>query len=206
MIGMAEMPDNYFELAIVDPPYGIGVSTKKSYHLNSLTKYKPKKWDSNIPDKKYFDELFRVSKNQIVWGANYFVKFLKPSKNWIVWNKKQPEGVSFSMHELAFYSGNGQAKMFTHSRSGNCVSNNPEKAQQYMRIHPTQKPIALYRWLLQNYAKKGDKTLDTHVGSGSSLIACIEEGHEYVGYELDADYFRAATKRIEEFKAQGRLF
>lgn len=209
MEGMKGYPDNYFELAICDPPYGIGISkvktmgkTRKSH---TLTFYEPKKWDNEIPDKKYFDELFRVSKNQIIFGMNYFLENLKSTKCFVVWDKKMG-GNNYSMAELIYTSFDKPSKIFRHYRAGNCVSNNPEKAKQHIKIHTTQKPVALYQWLLQNYAKKGDKILDTHVGSGSSIIACIEEGYNYVGFELDKDYHDAAVKRINEFKEQGKLF
>ena len=204
--GMKECPDGHFDLAIVDPEYGINASKKHKYHRNAMTKYKPKNWDTKIPSKKYFKELFRVSKEQIIWGGNYFVKHLIPAKNWIVWDKKQPNGVSFSMHELAFYSGAGQAKIFSQLHCGNRVSNSPDKAQKYLKIHPTQKPVALYLWLLNNYAKPGDLILDTHVGSASSLIACEKLGFNYVGYELDKDYYKAACDRLNEFRLQVDMF
>ena len=191
---------------MVDPPYGIGASYKKQYHKNSMTKYSCKEWDNEIPQKSYFDELFRISENCIIWGANYFVEFLPVSKNWIVWNKMQPEGVSFSMHELAFYSGKGQAKIFTHYNGGNRVANNPEKALKYIRIHPTQKPVALYRWILQNYAKPGDKIIDTHSGSGSLACACHIEKFDFLAVEKDIDYFNDSVKRLYELRSQGVLF
>ena len=203
---MKDKPDKFYSLAIVDPPYGIGASSKKNYHANSITKYNKKEWDNKIPDKKYFDELFRISNNQIIWGGNYFTKFLPPAKNWIVWNKMQPENVSFSMHELAFYSGKGQAKIFTHYNGGNRVSNNLEKAQQYIRIHPTQKPVALYKWLLQNYAKPGDKLLDTHSGSGSFRIAAYDMGFDLDSCEIDEDYFKDNNARFENHIKQTDLF
>ena len=196
MEGMKEFPDNYFELAIVDPPYGIGASSIKKYSTAVFTKYIPKKWDNERPAKHYFDELFRVSKEQIIFGGNYFTGFLPPVKNWIVWDKLQPEGISFSMHELIFYSGKGQAKIYRgHNGANRCTVKH--LAKKYIRIHPTQKPIALYDWLLKMYAKPGDKILDTHVGSTSSLIACRNAGHEFIGFELDKDYYEAATKRME---------
>ena len=190
MDGMAQLPDKFFELAIVDPPYGINVSvggcgsrTRKYDRSNA------KRWDNNVPDANYWHELFRVSKNQIIWGMNYFD--LPPLSGFIVWDKKQPDGVTFAQAEIAFCSIPQTSKIFRLSPIG-----------QDNRIHQAQKPIALYKWLLSNYAKPGDKILDTHVGSASSLIACHQMGFEYWGFELDADYYKAATERLNRVKAQ----
>ena len=147
---MARYPDKYFELAIVDPPYGIGEGKRKSYHRNALTKYNSKQWDNQTPSLKYFKELFRVSKNQIIWGANYFTEYLPICKKWIIWDKKQPEGIDQAMFEMAYNSqDNIQAKIYRQSAQSNCnkVANNKSLAKQYIRIHPTQKPVALYKWL-----------------------------------------------------------
>lgn len=205
MIRMKEFPDKFFDLAIVDPEYGIGESERHSYHPNASTKYKPKKWDSKgVPDQSYFKELFRVSKNQIIWGGNYFE--LPTCKKPIIWDKQQPEG----MFEYAWQSqDNQQARIFRRSPSSdkNCVSNGDSRARQTrMRIHPTQKPIALYKWLLKNYAKEGDKILDTHLGSGSSRIAAHDMGFDFWGYELDPDYFQAQEKRFKQHISQTVLF
>ena len=192
MVGMARYPDKYFELAIVDPPYGIGInSSGRLGHYGG----KNKTWDSNIPNNKYFEELFRISKNQIIWGGNYFN--LSPTRCFLIWDKQQPEGVSFASCEFAWTNFNQSAKTFYFR---------PQNADEYSRIHPTQKPVKLYKWLLHNYAKKGDLILDTHVGSASSLIACYDMGFDAVGFELDKDYYEASKKRLEEFMAQGRLF
>lgn len=188
MAGMKEFPDKFFELAIVDPPYGIGISDNPVRQA-----HKKKSWDAAIPDKSYFDELFRVSQNQIIWGGNYFP--LPPTQNLIVWDKQQPQEFSLAMCEFAWCSIQRPAKMF---RRSVLLENG--------KIHPTQKPIALYRWLLQHYAKPGDKILDTHVGSASSLIACHEMGFRYVGFELDPDYYAAANARLERAKAQVSIF
>lgn len=207
MEAMAKFPDKFFELAIVDPPYGISESRRKSYHKNALTKYTAKKWDKSIPEQSFFNELFRVSKNQIIWGGNYFN--LPPMPKWIVWDKGQPEGIDQSMFELAWSSmKNVQSKIFRRpiSLDKNTVSNNKYLAQQHIRIHPTQKPIALYKWLLQNYAKPGDKILDTHLGSGSSRIAAWDMGFDFWGYELDADYFEAMEKRFKTHISKPTLF
>ncbi len=185
---MKEIPDKYFELAIVDPPYGIGISSNPVRQA-----HEKKSWDSATPDFRYFDELKRVSREQIVWGGNYYQ--MPPTQNYIVWDKRQPHDFSLAMCELAWCSIQKPIKMFSYS-----------VLTERGKIHPTQKPVALYRWLLKNYAKPGDKILDTHVGSASSLIACEEYGFDYLGIELDPDYYHAAKKRLETFKAQGRLF
>lgn len=206
MEGMKQFPDNYFELAIVDPPYGIRydelqnkiAGSKRSQNGGTWKEYKKTKWDRSIPDGKYFDELFRVSENQIIWGGNYFIEHLKNTKCFLLWDKIQRDNRSDG--EIAWTSFDRPLKVFRYSRADAYIN------QCDIKIHPTQKPVQLYRWLLQNYAKKGDKILDTHVGSGSSLIACIEEGFQYCGFEIDKDYYNSAQKRIEEIKAQGKLF
>ena len=191
MEGMAQYPDRYFDLAIVDPPYGIDInSSGRLGHYGG----KNKKWDEQIPNKNYFDELFRVSNNQIIWGGNYFG--LPPARCFIIWDKKQPENVSFASCEYAWTSFDKSAKTF-YQRPQNI---------DFQRIHPTQKPIKLYKWLLTNYAKQGDKILDTHLGSGSSRIAAWDMGFDFVGYELDPDYFQAQEKRFNDFKMQTKLF
>ena len=209
MEAMEAAPDNYWDLAIVDPPYGLGMGKIKTYVVSStktvLTKYKPKNWDNQIPNKKYFDNLFRISKHQIIFGANYFVEYLTATKCWIVWDKKIGDNC-FSMHELIYTSFNLPSKIVSLHFGSNRVSNNSEKAQKYIRIHPTQKPVALYTWLLSKYAKKGDKILDTHLGSGSSAIAAYNAGYEFHGYEIDTDYYNAAKKRFDNHKRQLRMF
>ena len=188
---MKEMPDNAFELAIVDPPYGINInSSGRLGHYGG----KGKKWDAKTPEQKYFDELFRVSKNQIIWGGNYFN--LPPTRCFLIWDKKQPENVSFASCEFAWTSFDASAKTFY-------LSPMNVKGE---RIHPTQKPVALYEWLLKNYAKPGDKILDTHVGSASSLIACHKMGFDYLGFEIDEEYYNKAKKRLDEVKAQQTIF
>jgi site-specific DNA-methyltransferase (adenine-specific) len=194
---MARYPDNYFELAIVDPPYGIGkklllggntgvVKFHEQYALNE--------WDDCIPKKKYFDELFRVSKNQIIWGGNYFIEFLKNTRGIIFWDKNLGEPNNFSHFELAWTSFECIARKYkTSSNTGN-------------RIHPTQKPVALYKWLLDKYAKEGDKILDTHLGSGSIAIACHDYKFELTACELDKEYFDKAMQRINNHMAQQKLF
>lgn len=182
------IPDKSIDLCIVDPPYGIGISDNPVRQM-----HEKKSWDKCVPSKAYFDELFRVSQNQIIWGGNYFD--LPPTQNYIVWNKVQPMDFSLAMCELAWCSVQRPIKMFTY-----------RVLAEKNKIHPTQKPVALYTWLLNNYAKKGDKILDTHVGSASSLIACHQMGFKYVGFEIDEDYFKSATARLEAVKSQVSFF
>lgn len=187
--GMKEFPDKYFDLAIVDPPYGINI--QKSGRLG---RYNTKNvWDSEIPSDDYFNELFRVSKNQIIWGGNYFD--LPPTKCFLIWDKKQPENISFASCEFAWTSFDSVAKTFYYS-----PMNDTDK-----RIHTTQKPVALYEWLLYRYAKDGDIILDTHVGSASSLIACYNTNHKFVGFELDEYYYKVSKQRLDTEMAQMRL-
>ena len=187
--GMKEYPDKYFDLAIVDPPYGIGLS-KNPFRQ----KQEKKNWDLSIPEMEYFIELFRVSKEQIIWGGNYFD--LPPSQGFIIWDKKQPEDFSSAMCEMAWMSFQKPAKMF----KKHVVTAEPNK------IHPTQKPISLYDWILLRYAKQGDKILDTHLGSGSSRIAAYRNGFDFIGFEIDKDYFEAQEKRFKTELMQPRLF
>ena len=200
MEAMKEMSDNQFDLAIVDPPYGIGISgqkEKKQGKKSDRKYHKEKNWDNKIPNKKYFKELQRVSRNQIIWGANYFVKHLsKGTKGWIVWFKGQI-GLTMSDCELAYSS---------FQKTTRVVNINRVDLLKQNTIHPTEKPIRLYEWLLDNYAKQGDTILDTHLGSGSIAIACHNLGFELTGYEIDKEYFEAAKKRIEQHKQQSRLW
>jgi site-specific DNA-methyltransferase (adenine-specific) len=194
---MARYPDNYFDLAIVDPPYGIGAGNMR---LNN-PKYKKRDWDSNVPTLDYFKELFRVSKNQVVWGANYFG--LPPNRCFIVWDKKNPVGNSFSMAEYAWASFDSKPLLFSMYSS---------HVTQGKRIHPTQKPVELYSFTLTNYAKPGDKILDTHIGSGSIAIAIdsvnkIEKMNlTLTGCELDPEYYAKAMERISAKTSQKSLF
>jgi len=199
---MKEYPVNYFDLAIVDPPYGIGVDgQKESVRKNPNYNRKAhdfKGWDSAIPADEYFRELERISKNQIVWGANYFVAHLqKGTKGWIVWDKGQ-HGLTMSDCELAYSSFNKPTRVFTFNRG--------LITQKGGSIHPTQKPVALYRYLLNEYAKEGDKILDTHLGSGSIAIACHELGFDLVASEIDEDYYNSAIKRIKNSIKQQEIF
>ena len=197
---MARYKDNYFDLAIVDPPYGIGISgqkEKKQGKKSDRKYHKEKNWDNKIPDKKYFKELQRVSKNQIIWGANYFVKHLsKGTKGWIVWFKGQI-GLTMSDCELAYSSFQKPTRVVNINRVDLLKQNT---------IHPTEKPIRLYQWLLDNYAKEGYTILDTHLGSGSIAIACHNLGFDLTACEIDKDYYNLAIERINKHKAQKRLF
>ena len=194
MLLMARYPDKYFDLAIVDPPYGIGGG--------SNTKKMNVEWDNKIPSKKYFKELIRVSKNQIIWGGNYMSANIPfNSKHTIIWDKQN--GDSFmSDGEIAFTSFNKQTTVFYRL----FWMSNMMKAEEKPLIHPTQKPVALYKWLLNKYAKQGDKILDTHLGSGSIAIACHDYGFDLTACELDKEYFDKAMERINNHKAQTKLF
>jgi len=212
---MARYEDNYFDLAIVDPPYGIGFdgghkpTQGKSGKSNTFNKekilYKKGDWDIKRPSLKYFKQLQRVSKNQIIWGGNYFADLLTAKKGWIYWDKKitNANNKNYSDGELAWTSFDCILRKFTYDWIGFGYLNNPQKQK---KIHPTEKPIQLYEWLLMNYAKEGDKILDTHLGSGSIAIACHNLGFELTACELDTDYYNAAMKRINEHKQQVRLF
>ena len=207
MEGMARYPDKYFDLAIVDPPYGIGENGQRNVTGDRPTaKWKnPKSQhyktfdDSQIPNEDYFKELFRVSKNQIVFGGNYFTEYLPPSKGWIVWDKQADIKEHLSMCELAWSSFDRKCNKYEYLWAGF------KKKHHIERIHPTQKPVALYKWLLHNYAKKGDKILDTHLGSGSSRIAAYEMGFDFTAFELDTEYFEAQEKRYNAHIAQLKL-
>jgi site-specific DNA-methyltransferase (adenine-specific) len=202
---MATVPDKYFDLACVDPPYGIGASKDSrvggSYTVNlggkktkvAAKQYTAKDWDFKKPTKEYWDELKRVSKNQIIWGGNYFISHLLDSSCWLVWNKKNGENNNADC-ELAWTSFDTAVRMFDWKWNGFLQQNMSNKQE---RIHPTEKPIQLYEWLLTNYAKKGQKVLDTHLGSGSSAIAAHYFGVDFVGCELDKDYFDAAKARFD---------
>lgn len=188
---MRGLPNKAFELAIVDPPYGIDINASgRLGHYGGAGK----KWDACVPTEEYFSELARVSKDQIIWGANYFK--MPPTRCFLIWDKGQPESVSFASHEYAWTSFDKSAK---------CYFQRPQNAD-VIRIHPTQKPIKLYQWLLSNYAKPGDKILDTHLGSASSAIAAHYSGFDFVGIELDPDYYQAAVRRFDLETRQEALF
>jgi site-specific DNA-methyltransferase (adenine-specific) len=185
---MARYEDNHFDLAIVDPPYGIGISKNPVRQM-----HEKKQWDNNIPDKKYFTELFRVSKNQIIWGGNYFD--LPPTQGFFIWDKKQPHDFSLAMCEMAWSSLQKPAKMWTLS-----------VLKETNKIHPTQKPVQLYEWLLMNNAQQGDNILDTHLGGGSIAIACHKLGYDLTACEIDTQYFEDANKRLKIAQMQTSLF
>lgn len=214
MKALKEYPDNHFDLAIVDPPYFSGPE-KRGFYGRAVSPIGVKRMyqKSNswgIPDKSYFNELFRVSKEQIVWGCNYFEYPFGPGR--IVWDKCNGSS-SFSDCEIAFCSFHDSVRLFRYMWNGMMQGKSIEEGHRQQgnkklnekRIHPTQKPVNLYKWILYKYAKKGDLILDTHVGSGSSLIACYELGFNYVGFEIDKHYFNLAQKRIREAKAQIRM-
>ena len=201
MEGMKQYEDNHFDLAIVDPPYGsVGKNDPEVHRLgnagawakkNDVTKIK--EWDE-APTQAYWDELFRVSKNQIVWGGNYFN--LPPTRCFVVWRKPNvPENFSMAMAEYGWTSFYDNAKVYEITSQG-----------QKHRFHPTQKPVELYKWLLKNYAKEGDKILDTHLGSGSSRIACYDMGYDFVGYEIDKTYYDLQEQRYKEHTSQINMF
>ena len=205
MQGMKEFPDKYFDLAIVDPPYGIGENGDKNHTRGKLAKAKDYKdfsgMDLKPPSEKYFDELFRVSKNQIIWGANHFIsKIPYDSSCWIVWDKDNTG--DFADCELAWTSFDSAVRKFKYRWNGMLQENMKNKE---IRMHPTQKPIALYEWLLIKYAKPNDIILDTHVGSASSLIACYNTNHKFVGFELDEYYYKVSKQRLDTEMAQMRL-
>ena len=197
MEGMAQYPDKYFDLAIIDPPYGIGASEMQMGTGKNKKYKKGKNWDTEPPNKDYFNELFRVSKNQIIFGGNYFD--LPKIKGWIIWDKLLNKEVSFADGEMAWNSFDKVLKIIKYQYSGFLGSDND-------RIHPTQKPVKLYKKILHNYAKQGDKILDTHLGSGSSRIAAYDMSFDFTGYELDKEYFDAQEKRFKDFTAQLKLF
>ena len=190
MVGMSRYPDKYFDLAIVDPPYGIDRNGMEMG--NSVFNKDEKVWDNSVPTKEYFEELFRVSKNQVIWGGNYFE--LPVSRYFAIWDKGETMyGRDFAECEFAWVRSGGTR----------IYKKNPNQPE---RIHPTQKPKQLYKWLLGKYAKDGDKILDTHLGSGSSRIAAHEMGLDFTGFELDKDYFEAAEKRYQNHIKQLNLF
>ena len=202
---LRDCEDDAFDLAIVDPPYGIGVdgqketANKERNPKQNRKHHEHKGWDSEIPDSNYFRQLERVSGNQIIWGGNYFVEHLrKGHKGWVYWDKGQ-DGLTMSDGELAYSSFDRPLRRYVMNR---CRLNQEGAGT----IHPTQKPIHLYDWLLSNYAKEGDRILDTHLGSGSSAIAAHYGQFDFVGIEIDEDYFNAAKARFEAETAQLDIF
>lgn len=200
---MARYPDKYFDLAIVDPPYGLGKHNAigngdKRNGIVRQKKWIGGNWDNEKPNKKYFNELQRVSKNQIIWGGNYFTNMLPQSDNWVVWDKMQR--VNQSDCEIAWTSFKGALRIFQYHAQKLMGFMNP------LRFHPTQKPVALYKWILDKYAKPNDKILDTHLGSGSIAIACHDYGYDLTACELDKEYFDKAMERISNYQKQIKLF
>jgi site-specific DNA-methyltransferase (adenine-specific) len=195
MEGMARYPNKYFDLAIVDPPYGLGNKLTQGGTWNKKWQIKGAEWDK-LPNKEYFKELFRVSNNWIIWGGNYFIEYLPNCRCFITWHKPYMDGMhTMSNVELALTSFDLNAKK---------ISLNKDLGNEE-RIHITQKPVALYKWLLHNYAKQGDKILDTHLGSGSSRIAAYEMGFDFTAFELDKEYFEAQEKRYNNHISQLKL-
>lgn len=204
---MQTIPDKAFDLAIVDPPYGIGMGS--TLNVNSKVRFIDKFWDNEKPSDLYFKELARVSQNQIIWGGNYFpYLWQQPCKDFIFWNKLNHHD-NRSDGEFAWTSFNGLPKYFEYMWDGNrygTKNNIKGVGKPTIRIHPTQKPVALYKWLLHNYAKPGDRILDTHGGSGSSAIAAHDMGFDMVWMEIDADYYADACKRYKNHISQQKLF
>jgi site-specific DNA-methyltransferase (adenine-specific) len=192
--------DNHFDLAIVDPPYGIGAENHAGNVDNGWKQWTKKSWDSSIPDAEYFEQLFRVSKNQIIWGGNYFASLLPNSQGWIFWDKGQ-RNFSLADGELCWTSFKKSLRVFEMARA------KAKASIGYEKIHPTQKPVELYDFCL-NFAKleQGNLILDTHLGSGSSRIAAYKGGFNFVGFEIDKEYYEKQEKRFNDFKSQLRLF
>ena len=213
MDAMKMMPDKIIDLAIVDPIYGdvrqggyMKDEGGRQYgsEATARTIYHRSIWNQEKTGKEYFNELFRVSKNQIIWGGNYFITSIcKDTQSWIVWDKKRPEGVSFADGELAWTSFDKALKIFRYQWNGMIQEDMKNKE---IRYHPCQKPIALYAWILNNYASKGDLILDTHVGSGGSIIACDHLGYRFIGCELDEEYYKISMERFRDETAQMTLF
>ena len=199
MLLMARYEDNHFDLAIVDPPYGINASEMTMGSGKNKKYNKGKKWDNETPSKEYFNELQRVSKNQIIWGGNYFADKLKPSRCYVFWDKGIYADCDFADGELAWTNFDKVLRIAKIRYKGFLGADK-------IRIHPTQKPVKLYEWLLMNYAKEGDKILDTHLGSGSIAIACHNLKYDLTACELDKEYYDAAIKRIEQHKQQLTMF
>jgi site-specific DNA-methyltransferase (adenine-specific) len=195
---MKRYPDKHFDLAVVDPPYGIDwmEQVKKPNKGKNWKQYENKDWDKSIPTDEYWNELFRVSKNQIVWGGNYMIEHLTPSPCWLIWDKMQE--FSGAVFEMAWTSFSSPAKAFRMSRV--------EAYTNQSKIHPTQKPTRLYEWILANYAKPNDLILDTHLGSGSSRIAAHKAGLDFTACEIDKEYFDKQEKRFKEYVSQLTLF
>ncbi|GHV18247.1 methyltransferase [Clostridia bacterium] len=208
MDGMREFPDRFFDLAIVDVPYGINAGdykrggTQARHAAAASTVYTRKDWDKEPPPAVYFSELRRISKNQIIWGANHFISRLPlDSPCWIVWDKQNGDN-GYADCELAWTSFKSAVRQFSFKWQGMLQGDMKNKES---RVHPTQKPVALYRWLLQRYATPDNKIIDTHAGSASSLIACWEMGLDFIGFEIDTEYYTSANERLQSVTAQVRF-
>ena len=216
MAVMSKLADRSYDLAICDPPYGIGWSQEFQVMSAGIRKdgtqrkmeewnnprpkqYASKKWDDAAPGREYFDELRRVSKKQIIWGGNYFTEHLPPSGGWVSWEKGVPDGMSLSQCELAW------TNCLNSVRHVRLLWAGYKKCEETSRVHPTQKPVKLYSWLLENYAKCGQRILDTHAGSGSSVIAALDRGFEMLACEIDPEYYATAVERIGRHEQQGML-
>jgi site-specific DNA-methyltransferase (adenine-specific) len=197
--GMKQYPDKWFQLAVCDPPYGIGANKMTLGNGKKRVYRGVNDWDNSIPSEEYFKELFRVSKNQVVWGGNYMTEHLKPTSSWLFWDKGTGNN-DFADGELAWTSFGGALRKITKSWVG---ANAKDESK---RIHVTQKPIYLYDWICHNYAKPDFKILDTHLGSGSSRIAAHKHGLDFTGFELDAEYFEKGNKRFDDFISQTTIF
>lgn len=206
MFGMARYPDKFFDLAVVDPPYGIGEDGRNNHTRGKLAKaadYRGNsRYDSAIPGAEYFNELFRVSKDQIIWGGNYFIQYLSPTPCFVIWDKNNGDN-DFADCELAWASFDSACRRFKYTWNGMLQEDMRNKEK---RIHPNHKPIALYRWLLAKFGTGGGKILDTHMGSQSSRIAAYNMGFDYWGWEIDKDYFESGRKRFKEQTAQLNAF
>jgi len=211
--GMKQFPDNYFDLAVVDPPYGINFDGNttvkgkggKANTFSNKQHHDKKGWDNERPSDEYFAELQRVSKNQIVWGGNYFADLLPPKKGWIFWDKKitNANNTNFSDGELAWTSFNCILRRFTYDWIGFGYLNNPQGEK---KTHPTQKPVALYDWIYKNYAEEGMKVIDTHLGSGSNRISAHKYKMDFTAFEIDKEYFDKQEQRYRDFISQTTLF
>lgn len=207
MKGMKQYPDGFFDLAVVDPVYGDvphgGYMSNSGGGVAGHTEYHNAIWEQEKTPPEYFEELFRVSKNQIIWGANYFTEEIgRNSSGWIVWDKCRPEGATYSDCEIAYTSFQRATRIFRYRWNG-FVQQNMKNRE--IRIHPTQKPTDLYRWIFRNYAEPGYKILDTHVGSGTSRRAAYDFGLYFVGFEIDKTYFDLQEKAFEEYTSQMRM-
>jgi len=192
---MKSMPDKSVDAVITDPPYGIGEDIRKADASGRTEFTTTKRWDLKIPDKEYFEEMFRIGNDQVIWGGNYFVDYLRNSRCWLIWDKMQK--FSGADAELAWTSFDKSTKVFRKSRV--------EFHSEEKKMHPTQKPLSLMKWVLENYTNEGDTILDPFMGSGTTGVACVQTGRNFIGIEIDPTYFAIAERRIKEAEAQPRL-